>query len=213
MGAARHNRWRNRSIRGHVDEFILIGAPFAVFLIAAVWAGHSIGRAQAGFQAAADSRAALRGRVVPATLTLLAAALAVVGAAAAAAAGAFARLTDAGFAIEPTALILILEAGVDLALAAVAVAPGWSPGRAWTMRTIGVYWLCLAIPTMILADGGAGWISTTPDPGMTLLGLPSFGWEAVAVVLPALLLWRASLARTEPEPDSAVSADATSVDR
>ena len=60
------------------------------------------------------------------------------------------------------------------------------------MRTIGAYWLCLALPIMILADGGTGWISANPGFGMTLLGLPSFGWEAVAVVLPTLLLWRAS---------------------
>jgi hypothetical protein len=45
---------------------------------------------------------------------------------------------------------------------------------------------------MILADGGTGWISANPGFGMTLLGLPSFVWEAVAVVLPTLLLWRAS---------------------
>jgi len=134
-------------------------------------------------------------RLGPAGLLLFAAALTVLGAAAATAAGAFARLTDAGFAVEPAALMFMLETFVDLVLAAIVILPGWSAGRGWVMRAIGAYWLCLAVPIMILADGGPGWISASPGFGMTLLGLPSFGWESVAVVLPTLLIWRASRSR------------------
>ena len=182
-----------------MDELLLIGAPFLIFLVAAVWAGYSIGKTAPGdapsLGDAPDSpsgRATFRMRLGPTGLVLLAAALTVLAAAAANAAGAFARLTDAGFPAEPAALLFGLEAVVDVALAAAVVLPSWSARRGWVVRTIGVYWLCLALPIMILADGGTGWISANPGFGMTLLGLPSFGWEAVAVVLPTLLLWRAS---------------------
>jgi hypothetical protein len=181
-----------------MDEFAIIGLPFAVFLVAAVLTGRSIGRAAGLGEAAGTPRATMRRRLAAAALVAVAAGLTALGAAAATAAGAFARLTDAGYAIEPAALLLVLEAAIDLVLAAVVAVPGWTPRRAWVMRTIGVYWLCLAIPTLVLADGGSGWISLNPGDGMTLLGVPSFGWEAVAVVVPALLLWRASLARVGP---------------
>jgi hypothetical protein len=193
-----------------MNEFLLIGAPFALFLVASAWVGYSIGKTAAGpgtspadtgtspgdgAEASSGARAGLRKRLWPAVLILLAAALTALGAAAATAAGAFARLTDAGFAVEPAALLFLMETLVELALAIVIVLPTWSAGRSWILRSIGAYWLCLAIPTMILADGGTGWISANPGFGMTLLGLPSFGWEAAAVVLPALLLWRASQRR------------------
>jgi hypothetical protein len=66
------------------------------------------------------------------------------------------------------------------------------------MRTVGVYWLCAAVPIMILADPGSGWLSTNPATGMLFLGLPSFSWEVIAVSIPALLIMRAS--KTEAPP-------------
>jgi hypothetical protein len=196
-----------------MDEFILIGAPFAIFLTAAIWIGWSIARSGSAERSPVTEPASVDGaepapaagaeqtsgrggesltpRLRRARPDVLATALTALGAAAAAAAGAFARLTDAGFAAEPAALILAFEAAVDLAIA-LACLRGWSAGQAWVMRVIGGYWLCLAAPVMILADGGQGWISASPGNGMALLGLPSFGWEAVAVVVPAVLIWRAS---------------------
>jgi len=178
-----------------MDELLLIGTPFAVFLAASVWAGYAIGGSAADPSRLALEPGGLPGRLRRGGLVLAAAALSAGGAAAAAAAGAFARLTDAGFAVEPAAMIFLLEALVDLALAAFIVARSPSPRQAWVARAIALYWLCLAAPTMILADGGTGWISISPGDGMTLLGLPSFGWEAVAVVAPALLIWQASRSR------------------
>jgi hypothetical protein len=197
-----------------MDELILIGAPFVIFLIAAAWIGYSIARSGSAAErspviepasgGATDETPAtgserhlpgagssLTPRLRRAGLVLLAAALTALGAAAATAAGAFGRLTDAGFALEPAALVLGFEAAVDLVIALVCLR-GLSAAGAWVMRLIGGYWLCVAAPVMILADGGPGWISASPGFGMTLLGLPSFGWEAVAVVAPALLIWRAS---------------------
>jgi hypothetical protein len=175
-----------------MDVFLLIGIPFGVFLVAAVWIGYSIGGHAASPDAAPPARATLRLRIFPAALVLAAAGLTVLGAAASASAGAFERLTNAGYAIEPATLALTLETIVDFALAAVVVLPAWSIRRAWVLRTVAVYWLCAAAPTMILADGGAGWLSTNPSYGMTMLGVPSFSWEAVAVLMPALLILRAS---------------------
>ena len=183
-----------------MEEFLLIGAPFALFLVASAWVGYSIGKTAAGpetspaagAETSVGTHTGLRARLLPAILVLLAVALTALGAAAATTAGAFARLTDAGFAFEPAALLFLLETLVELVLALAIVLHGWSAARSWIMRLIGAYWLCLAIPVMILADGGPGWISASPGFGMTLLGLPSFGWEAAAVVLPALLIWRAS---------------------
>ena len=175
-----------------MDVFLLIGLPFAVFLAAAVSAGYAMGGHAAGPDAAPPARATLRLRIVPTVLVLAAAGLTVLGAAAAASAGAFERLTNAGYAIEPAALLLALETAIDLALAAVVVRPPWSIRRAWVLRTVAVYWLCAAAPTMILADGGPGWLSTNPGYGMTMLGVPSFSWEAIAVLIPALLILRAS---------------------
>jgi hypothetical protein len=179
-----------------MDVFPLIGVPFGVFLIAFLWAGYAIGDRATGAAQGIPERSALRQRIRPTVLVLIAAILALLGAVAATVAGAFARLTDAGLAIEPAALLLILEALVDLALATAVALPGWSARRAWVMRTVGVYWLCAAGPTMILADAGSGWLSTNPANGMLLLGLPAFSWEAIAVLMPALLIWRASQATT-----------------
>jgi hypothetical protein len=173
-----------------MDELILIGAPFSIFLAASAWIGYSIARSGTA-ERAPVAGAGLTPGLRRAGLVMLATALTAFGAAAAVAAGAFARLTDAGFAVEPAALILAFEAAVDLAIA-LACVRGWSAGKAWVMRVIGGYWLCLAAPVMILADGGQGWISASPGNGMTLLGLPSFGWEAVSVVVPAVFIWRAS---------------------
>jgi hypothetical protein len=131
---------------------------------------------------------------------LLAGALSMLGAAAAATAGAFAHLTDVAFAIEPAALLFVLEAAVDLALAILVILPGWSARRAWILRTTGVYWLCVALPALILADAGPGWLSTDPATAMMLLGLPAFAWEGIAVLLPAMSIWRASVARHSSDP-------------
>jgi hypothetical protein len=178
-----------------VDVFLLIGIPFGVFLIAFAWAGYAIGGTAPSPDPALPVRATLRSRIGPTGLTLLAGALTAFGAAAAATAGAFARLTDVGYAVEPAALLFVFEAAVDLTLAILVILPGWSARRAWVLRTVGIYWLWLAGPTMIVADGGPGWLSANPANGMALLGLPAFGWEAVAVLIPALLIWLASRAK------------------
>ena len=175
-----------------MDVFPLIGIPFGVFLVAAVYAGYAIGGHATSPDAALPAQATLRRRAIPTAMVLVAALLALLGAAAATTAGAFARLTNAGYAIEPAALLFMLEAAVDLAFVALVLLPGWSTRRAWILRTVSVYWLCAAAPTMILADGGAGWLSTNPAYGMTLLAVPSFTWEAIGVLMPALLIWRAS---------------------
>jgi hypothetical protein len=180
-----------------VDVFLLIGIPFGIFLTAFVWAGYAIGGTAAGPDPALPLRSTMRLRVVPAALVLVAANLAAFGAAAAATAGAFARLTDAGFPVEPAALLFTLEAAIDLGLVILVILPGWSTRRAWILRTVGAYWLCAALPTMILADGGSGWLSMNPSNGMLMLGLPVFTWETVAALLPALLIWRASIARAQ----------------
>jgi hypothetical protein len=183
-----------------MDVFLLIGIPFAVFLVAAVWIGYAIGGHAASTDVAPLPRTTLRTRATPTAMVLVAALMAVMGAAAAATAGAFARLTNAGYAIEPAALLFLLEATVDLALAALVLLPGWSIRRAWILRAVSAYWLCAAAPTLILADGGAGWLSTNPAYGMTLLAVPSFSWEAIAVLMPALLIWRASRKNVATNP-------------
>jgi hypothetical protein len=81
---------------------------------------------------------------------------------------------------------------VDLALVAAVILPGWSARRAWTLRTIGVYWLCLAGPALLLADAGSGWLSFDSANGMTQLGIPDFILEGAAAIVPAMLLWTAS---------------------
>jgi hypothetical protein len=183
-----------------MDVFLLIGIPFAVFLVADVWIGYAIGGHAAGPDTAPLPRTTPKTRATPAAMVLTGAVLTLFGAAAAATAGAFARLTNAGYAIEPAALLFLLEAAVDLALAALVLLPGWSIRRAWILRAMSVYWLCAAAPTMILADGGAGWLSTNPGYGMTLLAVPSFSWEAIAVLMPALLIWRASRKNVATDP-------------
>ena len=183
-----------------MEVFLVVGIPFGIFLAAFAWAGYSIGRTVPEPDPASPIRADLRTRLAPAALVLLAAVLAGFGAAAAAIAGAFARTTNASYPIEPAALLFALEAGFDLVLAVAVLTPGWSPVRAWIMRTIGVYWLCVAIPIVILADAGPNWLSANPAYGMTMLAVPEFSWEAVAVLMPALLILRASQARTSKEP-------------
>ena len=175
-----------------MDVFLFVGIPFVIFLAAALWIGHAVGEHSVSPDAPASTVVTLRVRAVPTILVLVAALLAFMGAAAAATAGAFARMTDAAYVIEPAALLFLLEAVADLALAALVGLPGWSMRRAWLLRAVSVYWLCAAAPTMILADGVSGWLSTNPSYGMTFLAVPSFSWEAIAVLMPALLILRAS---------------------
>lgn len=179
-----------------MEVFLVIGIPFVVFLVAFVWAGYGIGGTVPKPDPASPVRATLRSRVGPAALVLLAAVFAGFGAAAAATAGAFARTTDVGYPIEPAALLFLLEAVVDLVLVAVVILPGWSPRRAWILRTIGIYWLCASFPSVILADAGSNWLSTNPAYGMTLLAVPAFSWEAIGILMPALLILRVSRTRT-----------------
>ncbi len=183
-----------------MDVFLFVGVPFGILLVPFVWAGYAIGGTAGGPDPAQSARATLRLRIGPAALVLLAGALSMLGAAAAATAGAFAHLTDVAFAIEPAALLFVLEAAVDLALAILVILPGWSARRAWILRTTGVYWLCVALPALILADAGPGWLSTDPATAMMLLGLPAFAWEGIAVLLPAMSIWRASVARHSSDP-------------
>jgi hypothetical protein len=178
-----------------MEVFLIVGIPFAVFLIGFTWAGYGIGGTTPKPDPASSVRATLRSRVGPAAIVVLAAALAALGAAAAATAGAFARLTDVGYPIEPAALLFLLEAVADLALAVVVILPGWSPRRVWILRTLAIYWLCAAFPIVILADAGPDWLSTNPAYGMTLLAVPAFIWEAIAIVIPALLILRVSRTR------------------
>ena len=181
-----------------MDVFALVGVPFAVFLAAFTFAGYSIGGSAAGPERDRPSRSTPQARIRRAALLVIAAALAVLGSAAAAAAGAFARLTDQGYPIEPAALLFALEAAVDLALLLVVALPSWSARRAWAIRAIGLYWLCAAAPILILADAGSG----SPPPAGTandalLLGMAPILWEVAAVLAPAVLLWVASIGTAE----------------
>lgn len=196
-----------------MNVFLMVGLPFAIFLIPAAWAAYGIGGSAADRllkPAAPTGRVRIR-RVV---LVLAAALIAALGAAAAASADAFGRTTDAGYAIDPVALLFALEAVVDIALIAAVILPGWSNRRAWTLRMVGIYWLCLAAPTWILADAGPGWLSTGPD-GIFFLGLPAFIWETVAALAPLALLWLAAVSGgpaadtgTEAPPDASADAGA-----
>jgi hypothetical protein len=174
-----------------MDIFLYIGVPFGVLLIPFVWAAYGIGGSATG-PTETPIRPTGRRRTIRSILVFTAALVTVSGALAAASAGALARTTDVDFAIEPTALFYVLEAAVDLALAAAVIFPGWSARRAWLLRTIGVYWLCLAGPALLLADAGPGWLTFDSANGMTQLGIPDFIWEGAAAVVPALLLWTAS---------------------
>jgi hypothetical protein len=161
-------------------------------LAAAAWAAYGIGGIGGiGDPLQSEAGPSGRSRLKRAALVLAAALLAALGAAAAASADAFGRTTNAGYAIEPAALLFALEAVVDIVLVAVVVLPGWSSRRAWAVRMAGVYWLCLAAPTWILVDAGPGWLSTGAD-GIYFLGLPAFIWEAAAALLPLILLWTAA---------------------
>jgi hypothetical protein len=40
-----------------------------------------------------------------------------------------------------------------------------------------------------------------------IVGLPAFAWEGIAVLLPALLIWRASIARRPIASDSGPTAE------
>jgi hypothetical protein len=189
-----------------MDVFLLVGLPFVTFLIPVAWAAYGIGGSGAD-----PFRKPVRppGRVrVRRTLLLVAAAsVTALGAAAAASADAFGRTTDAGFVIDPAALIFALEAVADLGLIAVVILPGWSNRRAWALRMMGIYWLCLAAPIWILADAGPGWLSTDPASGIFFLGLPVAALEATAALLPMLLIWIAAMGGSRAD-DSAAEADA-----
>jgi hypothetical protein len=180
-----------------VDIFLL-AVPFAVFLIPFLWAAYGIGGSATDPNEAPPPAPGARRRLARSILVVSAAILAAIGAAAAASAGAFARTTNAGYYIEPTALFFALQAMVNLVLLAIVALPGWSTRRAWALRMIGVYWACLAIPAMILADAGPDWLSTDPGHGVFFLAVPAFVWEAAAALAPALLLWIAS--RSEGVP-------------
>jgi hypothetical protein len=174
-----------------MEIFLYIGVPFGVLLIPFVWAAYGIG-GSATDPTETPIRPTDRRRTFRSILVLAAVSITVSGALAAASAGAFARITDVGFAVEPTALFFILETAVDLVLVTAVIFPGWSARRAWLLRTIGVYWLCLAGPALLLADAGSGWLSFDSANGMTQLGIPDFIWEGAAAIVPALLLWTAS---------------------
>lgn len=180
-----------------MDVFALIGIPFGVFLIAFVCAGYAIGGSAASPDAEQAVPSTPRSRIRRTALLLVATVLAVFGAIAAADVGAFSRLTDAGYAVEPAALLFGLEAIVDLALVIVVALPGWSARRTWILRTVGLYWLCVACPILIVSDAGTGWLSVEPANGFFVLGLPAFAWEAVACFAPVALLWFASRANAE----------------
>jgi hypothetical protein len=163
-----------------VDVFAFVGIPFVVLLAAFTLVGNAIGDNAAGPDPVPS--------VPPAR------GLSGGGAAAAAAGGAFSHLTDESYAIEPAALLFALEAGVGLALAVVVALPNWSARRAWVLRAIGLYWLCVAGPALILADYGNGWISLTDQGSASLpLGLAPFPLEIIAAIVPAVLIWIASL--------------------
>jgi hypothetical protein len=165
-----------------------------VLLAAFTLVGNAVGGSAAGRDPVPSVPPTRGARVRRATLVVAAAGLSAGGAAAAAAGGAFSHLTDEGYAIEPTALLFALEAGVGLALAAVVALPGWSSRRAWILRAIGLYWLCVAGPSLILADYGTGWISLTDQASRSLpLGLAPFPLEIMASVVPAVLIWIASV--------------------
>lgn len=195
-----------------MEVFVFVGIPFGVFLAAFAWAGYAIGRAVPEPDPESRLRPDLRTRLGPGVVVLVAAILTALGCTAAAIAGAFARTTDVSYPIEPSALLLALETCVDIALAIAVIAPGWSPKRAWIMRTIGVYWLCVAIPTVILADAGPNWLSANPAYGMTMLAVPAFSWEAVAVLMPALLILRVSQTRTSNAPHPSPAAQSAPED-
>ena len=190
-------------------DIFLLAIPFAVLLVPFVWAGYGIGGHAADANEAPAPAPSRRRRLARSVLVVAAAKVAALGAAAAASAGAFARTTDAGYNIEPTALIFTLEAVVTVALVAIVALPGWSGRRAWVLRTVGVYWLCLALPAMILADAGADWLSIDPGRGISFLAVPAFVWEAAAAAAPALLLW---FAGSSPKRDSISIAGRNSVD-
>jgi hypothetical protein len=178
-----------------MDIFAIVGIPFAVFLVVFALVGNAIGGSAAAPDDAAAPAAPASGRVRArrCVLLLAAAAVAACGAAAAATGAAFSRLTEASYAIEPAALLFTLEAAVAVGLAGVAALSGWSARRAWVLRTVGVYWLGVAGPALILADSGSGWISLTASGTAALpLGLSPFPVEVVAAVVPAILFWVAS---------------------
>jgi hypothetical protein len=177
-----------------VDVFAFVGIPFVVLLAAFTLVGNAIGDNAAGPDPVPSVPPARGARVRRAALVVVAAGLSGGGAAAAAAGGAFSHLTDESYAIEPAALLFALEAGVGLALAVVVALPNWSARRAWVLRAIGLYWLCVAGPALILADYGNGWISLTDQGSASLpLGLAPFPLEIIAAIVPAVLIWIASL--------------------
>jgi hypothetical protein len=181
-----------------VEVLALVGIPFAVVLVAFVLVGNAIGGSAAGPDAQPWAPVARGTRVRRIVLVVAAAGLAALGAGAAAAGGAFSQLMDQGYAIEPSALVFALEAGAGLALTGVVALGGWSPRRAWILRAIGLYWLCVAGPALILADTGAGWISLVDrGRGSLPLGLAPFPFEVVAALMPAVLIWIASLGSRE----------------
>jgi hypothetical protein len=180
-----------------MDVFLIVGLPFGLFLVAFAWAGYSIGGSAAGPDGTPPPPGGRR-RLGRSGLIAGAAVVTALGAGAAGSAGAFARTTNTGYPVEPTALLLALEAVADLALVAVVALPGWSSRRAWTLRMVAVYWLCLALPAWILADAGPDWLSTDPARAILMLGFPAFVWEALALVVPAILVLFASRATSRP---------------
>jgi hypothetical protein len=169
-----------------VDVFAIVGLPFVVLLAAFAFAGYSVG----GVVVAPDEAPAIPTRrrlLVRTALLLLAAVAAAVGAVVVASNSPFANLTAVSYAIEPAALIFAMQAAVDVVLIALVVLPGWSMRRAWIMRTIGVYWLCSALPALILADPGSSGGS---------MAVPALIVEIAAFVAGAILLWLATLSPT-----------------
>jgi hypothetical protein len=193
-----------------MDVFLYIGVPFGILLVPFVWAAMGIGGSASDPNQTPPSPPTIRLRLRRTTIILGAALITGLGAAAAASAGAFARTTDVGYPIEPTALLFALEALVDIALIAVVALPGWSGRRAWLLRMLGIYWLCAAAPILILADAGPGWLSTDPATGLMMAGIPAFSWELLAAFAPAVLLLIASRnGRSPAAPDGDVAVTST----
>jgi hypothetical protein len=183
------------SSEAHVEVFAFVGIPFLVLLLAFALVGNAIGGNAAGPGTDQEPSAPVTAgmRLRPAAVILAASGLAAAGAWAAAAGGAFASLTDQGYAIEPAALVFAIEAIAGIALAGLVALAGLSARRAWILRTVGLCWLCAAAPVLILSDTGAGWVSLVDQRGLLPLGLSPFPIELVAAVAPAVLVWIASL--------------------
>ena len=161
---------------------LVFGIALVVLLIVFAGIGVAVGAGAEGPDPGPPGQSPLKVRTTRAALLAVAAFMAVLGLEAA---------LVAGWQQDPStgrseAVVFLLEAVVDLALALVVLMPAWTLRRIWVLRLVAVCWLVVG-PVALVITIGSGPLTTF------YLGLGPDMWVAISVVVGALLVWLSSL--------------------